>query len=271
VGDSRIRRKLLSILIVTSVINLVGCGSVLGSSPPDEVRIGADAPSAPLAEGLVNAFEGLHPDTPFSLTQDSREALLESVQNGDLVAVILLGSPPDRTVFSTPIALELVVVITDGANPVDSISMDTLRSILTGHITDWSSLDGSSMPIILMTTPDGSSTRLFIESAVLQSKPISSSARIIVDEESLVQWVASTPGALSYIPLSSFTPDVKPLAIDGSTPTLATARRESYPLFAQITFISREQPEEFMRSFLDWIVSAEGQQVVRRYMLGYND
>lgn len=268
--DSRVKQTVACGVFI-GLIASSGCNSVLSESPPDEVRIGADSASAPLTEGLVNAFEGLHPDTPFTLIQNSRETVLQSVRDGEVDAAIVLGSPADRALFANPIALELVVIITHPSNPVESVSLETLRSMLTGQISDWESAGGESMPIALMTTPAGSSTRLFLEGLLLQADSISSSARVIADERTLVQWVANTPGSLGFVPFSNVTTNVRSLAVDDSAPTPSLARQESYPLLAQIVFISREEPEDFMRALLDWIVSADGQHVVRRYMLGYND
>ena len=58
--------------------------------------------------------------------------------------------------------------------------------------------------------------------------------------------------------------DVRPLAVDGVTPTDATLRDGSYPLCLPLCLISCRPLDEDSRAFRDWLLGPEGRDLIRR-------
>jgi phosphate transport system substrate-binding protein len=257
------------------ILSMVLASSLPACSEPNldatELVIGADAHSLSLVEGLINGYETAYPDTVITLQNKGRDLILADVSSEALDAGIVWSPPTGETVFSTVIAADILVFIVNPSNPVESISNGDLRSIFRGHIVDWKQVAGEASSIEVTTYPNGSSPRLVMESVLLLAGKVSPASHLAADPDSMLLFVASTPGSIGYIPFSSLSVSSKSIVIDGIPPTRENAQNRSYPYVAQIAFVSGTEPDGHLRHFLEWILSAQGQQVVRRYSLGYND
>ena len=89
----------------------------------------------------------------------------------------------------------------------------------------------------------------------------------------VVALVSKTPGAIGYSGMGYATPEVKMLAISKAkgepsvAPTVKNAVSGSYPITRPLYIYTWGEPAGFLKKHLDWIISAEGQKVVRD--LGY--
>jgi phosphate transport system substrate-binding protein len=103
--------------------------------------------------------------------------------------------------------------------------------------------------------------------------PLSLNAELAMSNAHLVEMVASDPTALGFTTLQDVPADgqVKTISVGGAPATLAAARNREYRLVAAIMFVAREEPTGASRAFLEWVLSSEGQAVVRRQHLGLND
>lgn len=88
----------------------------------------------------------------------------------------------------------------------------------------------------------------------------------------VVELVSTTPAAIGYSGMGYKTPEVKFLAVskDGGepvAPTVATAKDGTYPIARGLYIYTLGEPEGAVKAFLDWIMSAEGQDIVSQ--IGY--
>ena len=85
--------------------------------------------------------------------------------------------------------------------------------------------------------------------------------------------VASTRTAIGYSGMGYQIPEVKMLRVakrsgqPGVAPTPANAKNDSYPITRPLLIYTAGEPAGPMKVYLDWILSADGQTVVRE--LGY--
>lgn len=62
------------------------------------------------------------------------------------------------------IAIDALVVITNPANPIGEMTLDELRGIYSGEISNWSELGGADALITVLDRPEGSGTRAVFQS-----------------------------------------------------------------------------------------------------------
>jgi phosphate transport system substrate-binding protein len=251
------------------ISSLTACsGSQLETS---QLSIGTDAESAPLVEGLINGYETDNPDAVLTLQTRSREQMLTDSTNGEIDGGFIFYPPVTGELFSTVVAADMLVLIVNPSSTIEEVSSGEARSLMHGRIVNWSQLKVEALDVQVATYSTGSSSRLVLDSALLMDGEMSPAARLAADISSMLMFVASTPGSIGYLPHSSLAATVKTLTIDGAAPTFENAQNRSYPFVAQIVFVSATEPVGSLRHFLDWVLSPQGQQVVRRYGLGYND
>ena len=105
---------------------------------------------------------------------------------------------------------------------VTDISIEDLKAVFTGAITNWKDLGGADEDITVINRAAGSGTRATFESAVLGEDE----ALVAQEQDSsgtVATMVAQTPGAISYLAFSYFKDaSFTPLSVDGVKPETAS-------------------------------------------------
>ena len=265
-------RRPASILLMAMAVLVGGCRSIVPPASPPEFAVSCDLATVTLAEGLLNAYEDTHPGARLSLRPASRTAVLSSVASGDTAAALLLF-PPDEPVFHTPVAREGIVFVAAPGVPVDNLSQRDARALLAGRIAAWPTSPGDSpLAVTVISDEADGSSRLAVETLLMREQAIAPAARLMPDTGQLLNLVAETPGAVSYVPYNALTVgSVVRLSFDGVPPTPENIQSNRYGLITTVEFVSASEPTGSVRGFLEWILSPEGQRVVRRYAFSLND
>jgi phosphate transport system substrate-binding protein len=147
----------------------------------------------------------------------------------------------------------------------------TAGNVFAGGRRDSGSSSGSSgggnEAIIVMSREDGSGTRsAFTELfEVLDSErrdAITLSAEITNNTAVMMTSVAGEKNAIGYISLGSLNDTVKALAIDGITPSAATAASGTYKITRPFYIATKGEVKAAARDFANYIMSRDGQNVI---------
>ncbi|HPV08779.1 MAG TPA: substrate-binding domain-containing protein [Aggregatilineales bacterium] len=262
-----------TLVLVALAALLAGCAGGAALNPVEPtIRLAVDDATAPLAESLLNSYETLHPGALLSLIPTSREGALHAVETGRADAALVLHPVEGEALFHTPIAQEMLVLVGHPDLPVDGLNRVDARAIFTGQVRGWPAPDGLPPQRIEVVVPEaGTSTRLAFDTLVLSGAPVTGSARVAASGEHAAQIVAQTPGAVGIASGEAQPPDIKPLAYEDVEPTRENARNNTYRLVTSVEFVAGADPQGALRSFLDWVLSEDGQSVVRRHMLAVNE
>ncbi|WP_411070945.1 PstS family phosphate ABC transporter substrate-binding protein [Streptomyces sp. cmx-4-25] len=180
------------------------------------------------------------------------------------------------------VAVSLFTLVVHADVPVDDLSLDQVRRIYRGEITDWSAVGGPRLPILLVSRGANSGTREVFQRRVLgRNEPAHSSrdcehrddaeARVIRCEldstEQVLDTVARLPGALGYSELraGSALKGVRRIAIDGRAANVDELGASGYP-YREIEYAYTwgEPPlDSLTAGFLAYLTRGAGQDVVR--------
>ena len=125
--------------------------------------------------------------------------------------------------------------------------------------------------IVVVSREDGSGTRgAFIELFGVEQKDADGKkidyttldAEIVNSTSVVLQTVAGNDAAIGYISLGSLNDTVKALQIDGADATVANVKDGSYKISRPFNIVTKAEVSEAAKAFIDFILSAEGQQVV---------
>jgi phosphate transport system substrate-binding protein len=178
-------------------------------------------------------------------------------------AFLLTSHPPeDNTFLAWPIGQDGIVIIVNPANRVNNLSIDQLRSTYLGLVGNWSALGGTDDDIVILSREDGSGTRAEFEQQLMGERLTTQSAQIAPSSAAMVSSVASTSQAIGYVSMGYLDSSVKPVRIDGVLPTPETVYNNTYPLRMTLLIVGRSAPTDEYLSFISWIQSQQGQQVV---------
>ena len=167
------------------------------------------------------------------------------------------------------IAVDSLVLVTNPANPVKSLTQEQVAKIYAGEITNWSEVGGKDMAISILTLPEGSGTRSVFESRIFAGTGAvtSESAVIASTNADASQYVADNEGALAYVSFA-FQRGGNPLTIINDcgismTPDAFSARTEEYALQRRLYVYTREDTiSEAGRAFVDYTTSEDADNVL---------
>lgn len=118
---------------------------------------------------------------------------------------------------------------------------------------------------------DGSGTRgAFIELFGVEEKDANGEkidnttedATITNNTSVMMTGVAGDDYAIGYVSLGSLNDTVKALKIDGVEPTVENIKSDSYKVYRPFNIATKGEVSEAAQDFIDYILSAEGQQIV---------
>lgn len=124
-------------------------------------------------------------------------------------------------------------------------------------------------PIDLVTRDEGSGTRAAFNEmlSITQDGIDQTTPAAIVQNgtDQVMTLVATDPGAIGYISLGSLNETVKPLNVDQVAPTEDNILNGTYRLYRPFTVVTNKARglSAVAQDFLDFIRSAEGQQIVK--------
>jgi phosphate transport system substrate-binding protein len=171
-----------------------------------------------------------------------------------------------------PVARDGLSVYVNAKNPIKELNMDQLRLIFTGKITNWKELGGADMKIIVYSRENSSGTYVFFKEHVLKNADYTQRAQSMPGTAAVVNAVAKEKNSIGYGG-AAYAKGIKVLPIkkdDASpavSPDLSHVQDGSYPLSRPLFFYTRNKPAGEIKSFLDWVLSPEGQEIVTK--VGY--
>ncbi|MBC7226197.1 MAG: substrate-binding domain-containing protein [Thermoflexales bacterium] len=180
----------------------------------------------------------------------------ERLEAGAADVAALIWTEGGSSLWTHPFADDALAIIVHPAVPVEGLTLTELREVLRGRIGEWP--DGT--PVQVVSREEGAGTPSLIQATVLGQWDLTLTARVVVDDASMLDLVARTPGAVGYVPLSRVTGDVRVLMLDGRPP----APTADYPLSYACRWAARAEPTGALRDWLQWTVGPQGQPIVEQ-------
>jgi phosphate transport system substrate-binding protein len=101
------------------------------------------------------------------------------------------------------LGLDALAVIVSKSNKVDHLTLDQLRRIYIGEITNWSAVGGADQPIHLHSRPDRSGTYKYFCDSVLLGRSVPDSTVRHPENSQVTAAVLNDPAAIGFVPMST--------------------------------------------------------------------
>lgn len=111
-----------------------------GSNQEGKIVVAGSTSVSPVMEKLAEKYESMHSKVSIEIQSTGSSAGMQAAMEG--IANIGMASRPlkeseMKVLTHQAIAIDGIAVIANNANPVESISLEVVRSIYTGKITNW--------------------------------------------------------------------------------------------------------------------------------------
>jgi len=161
------------------------------------------------------------------------------------------------------VALDGLAVIVHPANPRGNLTVEQIRDIYTGKITNWKELGGRDQKIVVISRDTNSGTYESFNTLVLKEAKLMGGAEYVGSNGASRQRVMSTDAAIGYVGLA-FTEGVKVLQVNGIAPTPETVTAKTYPISRPLYMYTNGRPKEgtALYDFVNLCNTPEGKRII---------
>lgn len=167
-------------------------------------------------------------------------------------------------VEGTTIALDGIAIIVNNASKVEDLTVDQLKQMFTGEITNWSEVGGDDGEIVLIGREAGSGTRDGFES-IVEVKDSCKYAQELTATGAVISAVEANPLAIGYASLSAVGDTVKMVTVGGVECSEDTVKDGSYEVQRPFVFVTNKSVtlSEQAQAFFDFATSADAADLIR--------
>jgi phosphate transport system substrate-binding protein len=247
-----------------------GGGTAQGTAPaPYTVTVAGSTSVSPLMELLTADYAKVRPNVKFNISAtgsgDGIKAVPAETAEIGMSSRELSPAEIGTGIDEHLIAIDGIVVIVNSGNPVSNLTIDQIRDIYTGAVTDWSQVGGRAGKIAVVSREPGSGTRGAFEEIVKFQDKLVMGAIEFDGTGAVKAEVSRNADAVGYISLGSVDTSVKTLNVGGVAASTANVVNGSYKIarpFLLLTKKGRALNSE-TTAFLDWILTDAGQGIVK--------
>ena len=167
-------------------------------------------------------------------------------------------------VDGTVIALDGIAIIVNKASKVEDLTVDQLKQMFTGEITNWADVGGDDGEIVLIGREAGSGTRDGFES-IVDVKDSCKYAQELTATGAVISAVEANPLAIGYASLSAVGDTVKMVTVGGVECSEETVKDGSYEVQRPFVFVTNKSVtlSEQAQAFFDFATSTDAADLIR--------
>lgn len=265
------KKLVLTVCSLLFMVISVGCAGAhaenTGSTNTDTIRVAGSTTVAPLMRELRLAFEYINSEMRVEIqeigTSSGINATIEGVSHIAMASREFSANEVEQGIIGMPIAIDGVVVIVHPENEVTALTSEEIRNIFEGNITNWSEVGGANADITVVSREDGSGIRSTFED-MIDFTEVSVNAIFSNGTGAVLNSVASNRNAIGYITagVASNETAVRAVDIDGFAFSDEAVRNGTYPLVNTFFIGVLQDMPASAQSFVDFILSDEGQALV---------
>ena len=167
-------------------------------------------------------------------------------------------------VTGTTIALDGIAIIVNKDSKVEDLTVDQLKQMFTGEITNWSEVGGDDGEIVLIGREAGSGTRDGFES-IVDVKDSCKYAQELTATGAVISAVEANPLAIGYASLSAVGDTVAMVTVEGVECSEDTVKDGSYKIQRPFVFVTNKSVtlSEQAQAFVDFATSKDAADLIR--------
>lgn len=266
------KKKLIAmgLCAVMALGALAGCGSSNDDQAADAggtVATDGSTSMEAVIGSLGEQFMNDNPDITFTYNPTGSGTGITAVSEGrcdiGLSSRDLKDEEKEAGLEATELALDGIAVIVNSENEVSDLSLEDIKAIYTGEITNWSELGGSDGEIVLIGREAGSGTRDGFES-ITETEEQCAYRQELTSTGDVITTVSNNPNAIGYASLAAVDDTVKPVSVDGVAPSEDTISDGTYKIQRPFMLVTKTDGElsEAAQKFFDYATSAEAADII---------
>lgn len=244
-------------------------------------KIDASLATQPLTDAFVKNFTGKTTEElniEYSNTHPAYVSLINKEK--DLIVVTEPSEEELQLAKNAGIELEVTKVVNEGFaffvnkdNPVNSLTLEQIRAIYSGKITNWKELGGNDKEIVAYQRPVNSGSQTGLINLVMNGQEIkipTVKESVELSMRGIIDYVADYKNGIDSIGYGFYyfvdtmykNDNIKYIKVDGVLPEYKTIQNETYPILSAYYIVTRKnETNENITKLKEAMLSSRGQKV----------
>lgn len=267
-------RKILiaavSVVIVASSL-IIGCGSsdtTMSKKVNDTtIAISGSTSVGPLVELEEEEFEANNQDVTIEINQTGSSSGIKDTISGTTeigMSSRELTDEESKNLKEVTIAVDGIGVVVNKNNPVKNLTLEQIKDIFTGKITNWSEVGGEDKEIVVVSREEGSGTRTAFQEILNYSTEDTVKNAIVNNSTGATKvMVEENDNAIGYMSIGYIDDSIASVNVDGVEATADNVKSGEYKIQRPFLLVYKEGAlSEEGQEFIDFILSDKGQAIV---------
>jgi len=262
--------KWIALLMAAAVLTGAcskGSASQTGTAQPYTIEVGGSTSVTPLMEMFAHEYEKVKPNIKVNINGTGSG---DGITNAGVTYQIGMSSrdltPAEqgRGLRAEIVAIDGIAVIVNKNNAVSNLTIEQIRDIYTGAITDWAQVGGARGAIAVVSREEGSGTRGAFEELVGFQGKLRAGANESTSTGAIKAGIAQNPNAIGYISLGSVDDTAKTISVGGIAASSANVVNGSYKIARPFIILAGNNLHAESAAFIQWMLGSEGQVIVSK-------
>lgn len=268
-----LRKRLIaavSVVIVASSL-IIGCGSsdtTMSKKVNDTtIAISGSTSVGPLVELEEEEFEANNQDVTIEINQTGSSSGIKDTISGTTeigMSSRELTDEESKNLKEVTIAVDGIGVVVNKNNPVKNLTLEQIKDIFTGKITNWSEVGGEDKEIVVVSREEGSGTRTAFQEILNYSTEDTVKNAIVNNSTGATKvMVEENDNAIGYMSIGYIDDSIASVNVDGVEATADNVKSGEYKIQRPFLLVYKEGAlSEEGQEFIDFILSDRGQAIV---------
>ncbi len=161
------------------------------------------------------------------------------------------------------VSYDMIVPIVNPTNKVKNMTLEQLKGIYDGSITNWKQVGGDDMNIVVVSRDSSSGTFEYWNEVVMKKTDVRKDALMQASSGAVINTVANNKKAIGYDGFGYVDKSVKGLDVNGIQANLKNGKSGKYPISRKLyMYVNEKNYSAESKAFVSYLLSKDGQKKV---------
>ena len=162
------------------------------------------------------------------------------------------------------IGVEGIAIVVNPDNSINDLSIDQIKNIFSGNISDWSEISDYSGKINVIVREEGSGTLDAFKDSIMNGSEIKDDAIVQNSAGAVKQSIVQDKNAIGFVSLTHLDDNLKDIAIDNVKISSKSILDGSYKLQRPFLLLTNKTPDNSTLEFINWTLSNESSEIFQK-------
>ena len=250
---------------------IISCAFAVSPSVAEDIRLTGSSTVAPVMVEIGKLFEENETaHRTFVETGGSSKGIAD-LRKG-LSDIAMISRPlkdNEQDLVGHVIARDGIAALVHADNPITEISVDDLRSVFTGQISNWSELGGADSEIFVVSKGEGSATSVVLNDFLGVTADQIDGDIVAAANAQMIKTLSLTPGGIGYVSIGAAMVNIelgvpiKLIGLGSVPPTPENVANGTYQATRPLNLVTFPDTDDSVDSLIEFSKSEMAAEIIR--------